>query len=151
MSLIGSLLGWVKGKTRLFIEYALITAVVALAGYAVMARHERVELNGKVQGLNASLVGMTGKLDQQIQIGKDQDHTIAELQRLRLQDESAIAGLQEGLSATVRDDHAVRSRLDQLERNNAAAQSLLGMAVPRELGCVLDGTPCPASGDTHGR
>ena len=151
MILIGRLLGWVKGKTRLFIEYVLITAVAALAGYAVMTWYERKELTKKVQGLTTSLVGMTDKLDQQIQIGKDQDHTIAELQRLRLQDESAIAGLQDGLSATVRDDHAVRSRLEQLERNNAAAQSLLGMAVPAELGCVLDGTPCPASGDTHGR
>lgn len=146
MNLLSKALAFVGARARLWIEYALIALVVALAGYAVSSTLQRRHLARTVTDLSGQLGGMATTLNQQVQANRDQDAAIAGLKALRETDSKALSGLQQRLGHATAQDAAIRTKLAELERTNAAAKSLLDLAVPDDVGCVLDGRPC-ANGD----
>lgn len=146
MNLIGKALAFIGARARLWIEYALIGVVVALAGYAVSSSLQRRQLTRTVNTLSEQLGSVSTTLSQQVQANHDQDAAIAALKDLRTTDSHALQGLQDRLGTYAKKDAAIRTKLAELERTNAAAKSLLDTAVPDAVGCVLDRRPC-APGD----
>lgn len=147
-SLGGTAWSWVKGKARLIIEYALLAAFVSLAGFTIATWVQRRELAGRVTELSQTVGGLSGSLQQQVDINHQQDQAITELRRLRGLDSQALTGLQKELADAGKKGDNLRQRIAQLEKTNEQARALLDTPVPTELGCLLDGRPCPAAG--HG-
>ncbi|MET4675912.1 MULTISPECIES: hypothetical protein [unclassified Luteibacter] len=144
--------GWslITSKARLIIEYGLIAAVVALAGWTLATwwtnRQTVASLTSSLTDVSGRVGGLTHDLSQQVQANKDQDDAIAELKRLRTIDSQALGELQGELAKADTKGDTVRRKLAELEKSNADAKALLDTAVPPALGCVLDGTPCPGAG-----
>lgn len=149
MNLLSKALAFVGARARLWIEYALIGLVVALAGYAVSSYLQRRQLTHTVTDLSSQLGSMSTTLAQQVQANKDQDAAIGTLKNLRETDSHALQGLQARLGKYAAKDTAIRNKLAELEKTNAAAKSLLDTAVPDAVGCVLDRRPCPDSHHPH--
>lgn len=151
LTLIRKAASWALGHVRLLIEYALLASVVALAGAVLYGRIHAVQQDARMGDLANSLDKAATSLQQQVQVNRDQDAAIAKLNELRELDGKAITGLTQDLHAVGEGNHAIRQKLDQLEKHNAQAKALLDMAVPDALGCVLDGRPCApaAAGDPH--
>lgn len=141
-------LSWVRGKARLIIEYVLLAAFVSLAGFTISTWMQRRELAGRVTELSQTVGGLSGSLQQQVDINHQQDQAITELRRLRGLDSQALTGLQKELADAGKKGDNLRQRIAQLEKTNEQARALLDTPVPAELGCLLDGRPCPAAG--HG-
>ncbi|SEO76561.1 hypothetical protein SAMN02800692_2006 [Luteibacter sp. UNC138MFCol5.1] len=140
--------GWafVTSKARLFLEYGLIIAVVALGSWSVATWWQN---RATVQGLTENVTDLSGRLggvshDLQaaVNANKDQDDAIAELKRLRAIDSKALNELQGELAKADTKGETVRRKLAELEKSNADAKALLDTAVPPALACVLDGSPC---------
>jgi cell division protein FtsL len=140
--------GWslVKDKARLIIEYVLILIVIVLGVYGTVAYFRTKSLTTTTLSLSEKLGGLSGTLDQQVRANADQDRAIADLARLRRIDSQALEGLHNELDKADTKGDALRQKVRQLEKTNAAAKTLLDTAVPPALGCVLDGTPCPDAG-----
>lgn len=149
-NLLRSAWAFLTGKARLIIEYSLIAAFVALAGWSVATwwinRDTVKGLTTQVTDLSGQLGGVSHDLAVQVQANKDQDDAIAELKRLRAIDSKALGELQGELAKADTKGDTVRRKLAELEKSNADAKALLDTAVPPALGCVLDGTPCPGAG-----
>lgn len=149
MTLLRNAIGWLGGHVRLAIEYALIALLVSVSGFALwqwghsqQQDKERAELASKVAAAN----GIIGSL---VQDNHAQDQAIAALRELRAKDAKAITGLQRDNAHADRRSLSFKMKLDQLERNNARAKTLLDTAVPPDTGCVLDGRTCPGSEPPH--
>jgi hypothetical protein len=149
MNLLSKAVAFVGARARLWIEYALIAVVVALAGYAVNSYLHAQKLTRTVTDLSTQLGSVSKTLRDQVQANKDQDAAIAVLKGLRETDSHALQGLQSQLGQTAAKDTDIRAKLAELERTNAAAKSLLDTAVPDAVGCVLDRRPCPGSDHPH--
>jgi hypothetical protein len=149
MNLLSKAKAFIGARARLWIEYLLIGVVVALAGYAVNSYLQQRSLAHTVTDLSAKLGGVADTLKQQVQANRDQDAAIAGLKALRETDSKALDGLQQRLGHATAQDAAIRTKLAELERTNAAAKSLLDLAVPDDVGCVLDGRPCAPGDHPH--
>lgn len=128
-----------KGKLRLYIEYALIAAMVALAGFSLSSWIQRRELSQKLDTTNAKVGTLSESLSQQVTINNQQEGAINQLRKLRKVDSDAIQGLQSALQSNASNNQAILNKLQQLEKNNAQAKALLDTPVPPDLACVLDG------------
>ena len=150
INLLRSAWTFLKSKARLIIEYGLIAAFVALAGWSVATwwinRDTVASLSASVTDLSGQLGGVTHDLNAQVEANRDQDKAIAELKRLRAIDSKALSELQGELSKADAKGDNVRRKVAELEKSNADAKALLDTAVPPSVGCLLDGTPCPDSG-----
>jgi DNA-directed RNA polymerase subunit F len=152
-SLIGRVWAWLGGKARLALEYMLLVAFIALAGWSVgtwwQNRATVKSLTENVTDLSGRLTGVSKDLTSAVSANKDQDAAIAELKRLRAIDSQALGELQGELSKADTKAERVRQKIAELEKTNADAKALLDTAVPPALGCVLDGTPCPGAAADH--
>lgn len=147
--LLGAAWSWVSGKARLLIEYALIGAVVALAGFAVNSTLQRKSLEKTVSGLSTTLGTVSTTLNQQVAANHEQDVAIQRLKDLRELDSSALMTLQGELGNVNANNRTIKTKLAELERTNAQAKAFLDLAVPDAVGCLLDGRPCQAAGAGH--
>ncbi|HHW4685316.1 MAG TPA: hypothetical protein ACQGQG_08415 [Xylella sp.] len=129
---------------RLFIEYVMIGALVALIGHAVLSWSERRELAQRAEELEGQLASIEGTLDQQMAINRDQDVAIARLRSLREIDRQAMAGLHTDLSRITSRDRVLRQRITHLEHRHDEVKPFLDTDV---LGCLLDGSACQDSHD----
>ena len=147
---VGNGVAWVFGHVRLIIEYALIAAMVVLAGLYVSQRIHGLELDTKVQQLAGEAKLADGTIKVLAKANVDQDQAIDRLRELRAKDSQQIQSLQKDFKKTDRASLQVKAKLSELEKTNVQAKSLLDTAVPDAVGCVLDGTTCPAhSGSVH--
>lgn len=149
-SVAGRGCSWAFSHIRLLIEYAMIAALVALAGLYVAQRIHSLQLDTQVQKLagDAQLADSTIKVLARANV--DQDAAIASLKELRARDSKQIQSLQKDFRKTDAASLQVKAKLAALEETNAQAKSLLDTAVPDAVGCVLDGRACPATaGSIH--
>ena len=149
MTLIRDAVGWLGGHVRLAIEYALIGLLVSVSGFALyqwghgkQQDAERAELYGKYQAANVAIQGLVSD-------NQAQDVAISALKELRAKDAKAITGLQKDVAHADRRSLSVKTTLDQLEKNNARAKTLLDIVVAPDVGCVLDGRACPRGEPPH--
>jgi ABC-type transporter Mla subunit MlaD len=143
MTLLTKAMEWVKSRSRLIIEYALIILFMVLGVYGTFAYFRARDLTKTTITLSEKLGTVSNTLDQQVQANKDQDVAIADLARLRQIDSKALEGLHQELDKADTKGETLRQKVRQLEKTNADAKALLDTAVPPALGCLLDGTPCP--------
>lgn len=134
-----SVAGLFKGKLRLWIEYALIAVMVALAGFSLSSYLQRRELSNRLDTTNKKVGQLSTSLDQQVTINNQQEDAISALRTLRKIDSDAIQGLHTELQSHASTNKLVLSKIQQLEKNNAQAKALLDIRVPPDLGCLLDG------------
>lgn len=132
---------WVLSHVRLVIEYAMIAAMVALAGLYVAQRIHGLQLDTQVQKLTSDAQLADGTIKVLAQANVDQDQAIASLKELRARDSRQMQSLQKDFKKT---DAGTKAKLAALEKTNAQAKSLLNAIVPDAVSCVFDGTPCPA-------
>jgi len=137
--------GKLAGKARLIIEYLLIATVTTLAGFALNSWIKQHEMESTIGDLSGRLGSVSQSLTQAVQINQEQQDAINSLKNLRQTDSDNIKGLQNLVNANAVSNKEVRTKIAQLERNNAQAKALLDGDVPSSVGCVLDGTPCPAT------
>lgn len=135
---------WVFGHVRLIIEYALIAAMVALAGLYVTQRIHGLQLDTQVEKLKSDAQQAADIRQKLVEANADQDAAIAGLKELRARDSRQIQSLQKDFKKTDAASMQVKAKLAALEKTNVQAKSLLDTAVPDVARCVLDGTPCPA-------
>jgi hypothetical protein len=155
-SVWGKALLWPFTHFRLLIEYALIAALVACGGLLLYNRTRLAQQETAITGLQGDLKYNRSELDQQVQINAGQDLAIQDLQDLRKKDARALVGLQGDLTDDRARAKSLRSKLDQLEANNAQAREILDVLVPANVGCVLDHRPCEtddgnADADSQGK
>lgn len=143
-SSVSTFFAWAFSHVRLLIEYALIAAVVALAGLYVAQRIHGLQLDAQVQKLAGDAQLADGTIKVLAQANADQDAAIASLKDLRARDSRQIQSLQKDFKKTDAASMQVKAKLAALEKTNVQAKSLLDTAVPDVARCVLDGTPCPA-------
>lgn len=141
---VGTFFSWAFGHIRLLIEYAMIAAMVALAGLYVAQRIHGLQLDAQVQKLAGDAQLADGTIKVLAQANVDQDAAIASLKDLRARDSRQIQSLQKDFKKTDAASMQVKAKLAALEKTNVQAKSLLDTAVPDVARCVLDGTPCPA-------
>jgi len=148
MNLTSLLTSGLKSKIRLWIEYALILAVVVLLGLAAWGKIKTARLETQVASLSGKLDGANSRIAEVEGVNKAQAEAIATVQQMRQLDAAVLTGLSNALEAATNTDRNVRSRLATLEKSNEAVRAYLAGAVPDPVGCVLDRTceaPAPAA------
>jgi len=143
--LLSNAWGWLLGHVRLAIEYVLIAVVVALGAWALWARTHSAQQDAQIQDLAHSLRDSQQTIVALGQANLMQDRAIDGLKRIREKDALAILGLQTDVTRVDALRASAKAKLDQLEKNNARAKELLDIAVPDDIGCVLDGRPCASA------
>lgn len=142
--LLSNAVTWVVGHVRLMIEYALLAIVIALGVMAVSFKIHGLVLDKQVSELQGRVDGQQGTIGKLTDANAQQDQAISQLQDLRDRDSHTIQGLQNDLKAQRVRAQDVGAKVAELEKNNARAKALMDVAVAPDIGCVLDGTPCPA-------
>lgn len=143
--IVGDGVSWAFGHIRLIIEYAMIAAMVMLAGLYVAQRIHGLQLDTQVQKLTNDTQQAEGTIKVLANANVEQDQAIAGLKELRARDSKQIQSLQKDFKKTDAASLQVKAKLDALEKTNVQAKSLLDTAVPDVVGCMLDGRSCPAS------
>ncbi len=139
----------------LYVGYGLIVAVLVLLAMAINGGIDRARLHRQALHLDGRVVELTTAhkaaeqkliaqanenavqdetlLEQRARIHR-QEHAIARLARLRKQDARALTGLHNELAVRYADDAQVKQRLQQLEKNNATARTVINAtpAAPAE-------------------
>lgn len=145
MNPLSKLWGWATAHVRLAIEYVILVAVIVLASFAWYYRVHSAQQDTEIARLGGSLSAASATIDAQAQTNREQDEAIGQLRDLRDRDNDAILGLQLDLTTAGKKQAEVRTKLSQLEANNARAKALLDLVVPPDVGCVLDRRPCPTA------
>lgn len=149
MTLLRNAMGWLGGHARLAIEYVLIALLVSVSGFALWQWGHAQQQDQERAVLASKVAEANGTINNLVLDNRAQDDAIAALRDLRAKDAKAIAGLQKDIVHADRRSLSVKTKLDQLEMNNARAKTLLDTAVPPDTGCVLDDRPCPRSEPSH--
>ncbi|HEY3473408.1 MAG TPA: hypothetical protein VGK56_02300 [Anaerolineales bacterium] len=143
--IFGRAIGFVTGKFRLVIEYALIAAVVTLCAVAVSLWGAKKTTEVTLAKTETRLSVTESRVTTLEGLNQAHEATIADLKNLRGKDAAALDGLLKDYISLAESDSRVRKRLNTLESTNENVRDLLRQPVPPELDCLLRDT-C-ATGD----
>lgn len=132
----------VKGKVRLWIEYALIGLLLVTAGFGAYNYVTRLKLDNKVTTLQGKVDKAQDELKQVEEINKQQSEALETIRNLNGVNDTMLQGLATDMEALRVRDRTTFTRLAALERSNEAVRKYLNTAVPTPVGCLLDRT-CP--------
>ena len=132
----------IKSKLRLWIEYALIAAVVILLGYATWGWFQRAYLVQEIVQLEGDVREAETRIGLVEEVNRQQDAVINTLRGVSELNDTMLQGLAADMQSLYGRDQSIRTRLASLERNNEAVREYLDSAVPAPVVCVLDKT-CP--------
>jgi Flp pilus assembly pilin Flp len=135
----------VTGNARLVIEYALLAALVVVGVIAMTAKMHGLVLDKQISEMQSKVDTQQGKISDLVDANHQQQQAIGQLQDMRDKDSHTIVGLQGDLKMFRVSAKSVSDKVSELEKNNARAKALMDVAVAPDIGCVLDGTPCPAA------
>jgi hypothetical protein len=134
-----------KGKLHLYLDYALILAVVLLAGFVLWGKVRTATLETTVATLNGKLTSANDRVAAVEAVNKSQAEAITTISAIRAQDSVVLSGLVKDLGTIYSRDQRVAVRLTALEKSNEEVRKWLHAPVPSTVGCVLDKT-CEAAG-----
>lgn len=145
-----TLLTLIASKARLYIEYAIVAAVIALGCTAVALywRGKALEANAAKLTSDVSTLQANAK-----QAGADnaaQQQAINDLITQRAQDAFAMQALSAKFEAFAQSDAQTRSKLNDLVKNNAQVRDHRSQPLPPDLQRLFngaDGDAAPANGD----
>lgn len=143
-AIFGKVMGFVTGKARLVIEYALIAAVVILCGVAVSLWGAKKSTEVTLAKTETRLGVTEGRMTTLESVNQAHEETIKELKDLRGQDAKALDGLLTDYKMLAESDSKVRTRLHSLETSNENVRNYLNLPVPAQLDCLLNDTCTPA-------
>lgn len=143
--LLSSAFSWVTGNARLVIEYALLAALVVVGVIAMTAKMHGLVLDKQISDMQGKVDTQQGTINNLVDANTQQQQAIGQLQDMRDKDSHTIVGLQGDLKLFRVSAKSVSDKVSELEKNNARAKALMDVAVAPDIGCVLDGTPCPAA------
>ncbi len=143
--LLSSAFSWVTGNARLVIEYALLAALVVVGVIAMTAKMHGLVLDKQISDMQGKVDTQQGTINNLVDANTQQQQAIGQLQDMRDKDSHTIVGLQGDLKMFRVSAKSVSDKVSELEKNNARAKALMDVAVAPDIGCVLDGTPCPAA------
>lgn len=146
---VGPAIGFVTGKFRLVIEYALIAAVVTLAGVAVALWGAKKRTEVVLAHTETRLTSTEGRLTTVEAINQAHEATIADLHNLREKDSLAITGLLDDYKTLHVKDQQMRDLLNDLETHNATVKSYLDQPVPADLVRLLTGAGATGNQGSH--
>lgn len=132
----------IKSKLQLWISYALIGAVIVLAGAAIYNYTTRLKLAADVATLDGKLTHAEDRLVLVESVNKQQAEALDTIKGLNDVNDTMLSGLAADMEALRVRDRTAFNRLAALEKSNEAVRKYLNTAVPAPVGCVLDRT-CP--------
>lgn len=133
LPLLSHFIDFCKNKARLAIEYALIAAVVTLAGVVLTMWFQKEQLRTSVAQLEGNVLVL--------RIANDGHKLqIQSLEKERLQDAKALSGLINDVRDLAERDTAWRKNLGTLESKNEVVRRYLDSPIPADLECMLDET-----------
>lgn len=136
----------IKGKVRLWVEYFLVAAIVALLAVAVIGYIERLQLRANVADLKTEVTSAQGRVAQVEEVNRQQQEALGRIEDLRALDGEVLTGLAGDLSSLRVRDRGVAARIAHLEKTNEAVRAFLDGRLPVG-GCVLDNSCAPGGGD----
>jgi hypothetical protein len=125
---------------RLFIEYALIGAVITLCAVAVSLWGAKAKTELVLAKTETRLNASENRMATLESVNQFHQETIKELKDLRGKDAQALDGLLTDYKMLAQSDSKVRTRLHRLENLNEGVRNYLNLPVPVELECVLNDT-----------
>lgn len=126
-------------QIRLWIEYALIAAVIIFAGLAITVKMESLRQETKIEKLSGKVESAETRLGVVEGVNKAQKEIIEGLANQRDLDGKAIVNLMDTYQKLTITDRSLRKQLNDLEKNDEARTYLDG-AVPDPVGCLYDGS-----------
>lgn len=136
-----------KNKARLWLEYALIAAVVVMLGLLLSARIKQHATETRVAVLEGQLDGAKLRLQMVEAVNVSQQEALETIQRIREVDSHMLTGLETDMQTLRVRDRSVTAKLAELERSNEAVRRYLDASLPA-VGCVLDNS-CAAGARPH--
>lgn len=135
-------------QIRLWIEYALIAAVVVFAGLAVTVKMESLRQENKITSLSGKVDAAETRLSVVEGVNDAQKEIIEGLASQRSLDGQSIVRLMDKYQELTFSDRKLRNQLNDLEKNDEA-RNFLDAAVPDSVGCLWDDSCiAPSSGQT---
>lgn len=144
LPVIGSAIAFLKEKTRLVVEYALITLVIGIAGFTFALWLSNKDTEKSLAESHYKIAELTGRISSAEEINKHQEETIDLLKELRLKDAKALAGLLMDYKAVSEKDSDARLKLLKLGEKNEEVRKYLNLSIPSDLLCLLNNT-CQSS------
>lgn len=131
-------------KIRLWIEYALVALVLAVAGFAVTLKVQSLQQETHISELSSALERTREQIEVVASVNDAQEQVIMDLAEQREVDGKAIVDLMDTYKGLAIIDKNLRGALAQLEKDNEQARSYLNGTIPESVSCLYDGS-CPPS------
>lgn len=131
-------------KIRLWIEYALVALVLAVAGFAVTIKVQSLQQETHISELSSALERTREQIGVVASVNDAQEQVIMDLADQREVDGKAIVDLMDTYKGLAIIDKNLRGALAQLEKDNEQARSYLNGTIPESVSCLYDGS-CPPS------
>lgn len=134
-------------NVRLWIEYGVIAALIAVGGIAVTNYYKSRLQEARVEQVTQELDHVNDRLGTAETVNETQQKVILDLADQRNVDGQRIVELIDSYSTLSQNDKLLRNRLSTLEKNDAA-KKYLDTPVPDAVGCLYDET-CPTEGSSQ--
>lgn len=137
-------------QVRLWIEYALIGAVIVFAGLAVTVKMESLRHEAKIEKLSGKVDAAETRLGVVEGVNQAQKQIIEDLANQRDLDGKSIVSLMDTYQKLTIADRNLRKQLNDLEKNDEARTYLDG-PVPDPVGCLYnDSCNATSAGEASG-
>lgn len=155
MSILGSVMkGTAKSaafhKIRLWLEYLMLAAILALAGFSLYAHMKGRVLTENVTRLQTAVANSDARVKEVEEANAQQVVAIKTIQNLTETQTRLVGGLSEDLQKISLRDKNTALRIGALEKSNAALTQYLDARIPTPVGCMLDNSCEPASANGGG-
>lgn len=140
-----------RSKARLYIEYALIAAIIIVASWAAVSFVRNRHLEQRLEKLQVTQGALSTTVSNLQAANAAQQKAIDQVSKLREIDHGVLQALMDGVVDIYGRDAKIRKRINELRQNNEEAKKFLDTPAPPSVQCVLNHTPCtPASADQGG-
>lgn len=126
ITLFKHLVTFATTKTRLFIEYVMISIILVVAGFCGYLWTERDRINKDIEI-------MSNTLHTAVEANAQQDKAITQLTEVRSQDIKALRQYVEKSNMLQEEKIHLQEQLESLEKNNETVKAYLDIAVPSDV------------------
>lgn len=141
---MGNLISLITSKARLYIELAVVAAVVLLGCVALSLYWRTKVLEANAATAQGAISTLQGTVRQAGADNAAQTKAINDLVTQRAQDAFAMQALSARFDAFAQSDALTRSKLNDLVKNNAQVRDHRNVALPSDLQRLLNSTADPA-------
>lgn len=141
---MGNLISLITSKARLYLELAVVAAVVTLGCVALSLYWKTRVLEANAATAQAAISTLQGTVRQASADNAAQTKAINDLVTQRAQDAFAMQALSARFDAFAQSDALTRSKLNDLVKNNAQVRDHRSTALPVDLQRLLNATTDPA-------